>query len=61
GPAASHLVKQGGMFRYQLLVKAPTSKRKEVNDRIEEVRKIHITAKNEASLITIDINPFSYI
>ena len=61
GPAASHLVKQGGMYRYQLLIKAPTSKRKEVNDKIEEVRRLHVTAKNEANLITIDINPFSYI
>lgn len=61
GPAASHLVKQGGMYRYQLLVKSPTSKRKEVNDSIEELRKLHVTAKNEAELITIDINPFSFI
>lgn len=61
GPAASHLVRQNGLFRYQLLVKAPTGRRKEVNDKIEELRKQHVTAKNEASLITVDINPFSYM
>jgi len=61
GPAASHLVKQGGLYRYQILVKAPTSKRKEVNDKIEELRKTHITSKHVASLMTLDINPFSYI
>jgi len=61
GPAASHLVKQSGLFRYQLLIKAPTNKRKEVNDTIEKLRFKHIQAKGVASLLTVDINPFSYI
>jgi len=61
GPAKGALQKQGGMFRYQILVKVTTNKRKEVNDAIENLRMIHSKEKAKASLLTVDINPFSYM
>lgn len=61
GPTANALVKQSGMFRYQILIKAKQSQRKEVNSKIEELKKYHTNSKGEAKLITVDINPFSYI
>lgn len=60
GPAANALVKASGMYRYQILIKAETGLRKEVSLKVAELKKLHDESK-DTSLITTDINPFSYI
>ena len=60
GPAANALVKTNGMFRYQILIKAGSGLRKEVTYKVFEMKKLHEESK-DTSLLTTDINPFSYI
>ena len=60
GPAANALVKTNGMYRYQILIKAESGLRKEVTHKILELKKLHEESRDK-SLLTTDINPFSYI
>ncbi len=61
GPAQPMLKKQGGLFRSQILIKAPAGSRSEVSALIREMKEIHEKNKNAAQLITVDINPFTFI
>ncbi len=61
GPAPSVLRKQDGRFRYQILVKAPAVRRKQVSDAINMYKRIFAADKGGASLLTADINPYSFI
>lgn len=61
GPAASTLQKQGGMFRYQILIKSPAGRRRETSEAIVRLKKSHEKDRKTDTLLTVDINPFSYI
>ncbi len=62
GPSASVLQKQNGLYRYQLLIKSNKPDRKNVCNAIEELKQIHEKkGAKAASLLTTDINPFSYM
>ncbi len=61
GPAPCTLVKESGMYRFQLLVKVPAEKRKEASLVFMGLRKAFTDGKNTAKLLTSDINPYSFI
>ena len=61
GPAPGVLVKEGGMFRYQLLIKSPAGGRKTTSLAIRGLRETYARQKGVAQLLTVDINPFSFL
>ena len=61
GPGPSPLAKQSGLFRYQVVVKAPAGKRRECSAAAVKLRKLFEEDKSAARLLTLDINPFSFI
>ncbi|MBO5517411.1 MAG: primosomal protein N' [Firmicutes bacterium] len=61
GPSAAPIAKQSGMTRYQVIVKAPAGKRKECSAAAARLRKVFEEEKSAAKLLTMDINPFSFI
>ena len=61
GPGPSPLAKQSGLFRYQVLVKAPAGRRRECSAAAARLRKVFEEEKSAAKLLTMDINPFSFI
>lgn len=61
GPVSPGLVKQAGMFRWQILIKAPAAKRRQVSEIVLELKKIYAKEPGLAQLLTIDINPYSFM
>ena len=61
GPAPSVRRRQDGRYRYQILIKAPAAERRRVSDVIDRYKKAFAAAKGEAALLTVDINPYSFI
>ena len=61
GPSAAPIAKHSGMSRYQVIVKAPAGKRKECSAAAARLRKVFEEEKSAAKLLTMDINPFSFI
>ena len=61
GPYASPLAKQSGRYRYQLLVKAPAGYRQMCSMAAFELRAEFNKSKSTAKLLTMDINPSSFI
>ncbi len=61
GPAEPMLKKQGGLYRSQILIKAPAGNRSSVSSVIREMKEKHEKNTNQAQLITVDINPFTFI
>ena len=61
GPGPSPMAKQSGMFRYQVIVKSPAGKRRECSAAAARLRKVFEDEKSAAKLLTLDINPFSFI
>lgn len=61
GPSAAPIAKQSGMTRYQVIVKAPAGKRRECSIAALKLRKAFEQDKTSAKLLTMDINPFSFI
>jgi len=61
GPAAPMILKQGDMYRYQILIKTPSGTRNEISKIVRILKDKHDHIKNGAKLMTIDINPFSFI
>ena len=57
----SPLMKQSGLYRYQAVVKAPAGKRRECSAAAARLRKLFEEDKSAAKLLTLDINPFSFI
>ena len=60
GPAAPMLLKQGGLYRYQILIKTPAGNRQQISGIVRELKDKHEQAKEKAKLMTVDINPFSF-
>lgn len=61
GPAPSVLRREDGRCRYQVLIKAPAGSRREVSQAASELRRKFSSAKDAAELLTVDINPFSFM
>ena len=61
GPVSPGLVKQGGLFRWQILIKAPAQKRHPVSEVVLELKRIYAKQPGVAQLLTIDINPYSFM
>ena len=61
GPGPSPLMKQSGLYRYQTVVKAPAGKRRECSAAAAKLRRLFEEDKSAAKLLTLDINPFSFI
>ena len=61
GPAPGVLVRASGMYRFQILIKSPAGKRKAVSQAIRKLREIYTAQKGVAELLTVDINPFSFL
>ena len=61
GPMPSPMSKQAGLFRYQVIVKSPAGRRKECSAAAVRLRKAFEAEKSSARLLTVDINPYSFI
>jgi primosomal protein N' (replication factor Y) (superfamily II helicase) len=61
GPCASPLNKAQGMYRYQVLIKSPAGKRKYTSDLLQNLKTVHGAEKDKAKLLTMDINPYSFL
>ncbi len=61
GPYASPLAKQAGRYRYQLLVKVPAGYRQICSNAAFELRAEFTKSKSAARLLTMDVNPSSFI
>jgi len=61
GPAAPMILKQGDLYRYQILIKTPSGTRSEISKLVRILKDKHDHIKNGAKLMTIDINPFSFV
>ncbi len=61
GPAPGVLVRAGGMFRYQIIIKSASNNRKAVSGAVMELREKYTMQKGVAALMTLDINPYSII
>ena len=60
GPAAPMLLKQGGLHRYQILIKTPAGSRQQISAIVRQLKDKHEETKEKAKLMTVDINPFSF-
>ena len=60
GPAAPMLLREDGLYRYQILIKAPAGSRKNISSVVRELKDKQESVKEKARLLTVDINPFSY-
>ena len=60
GPAAPMLLKNSGMYRYQILIKTPAGSRKVISELVRQLKDKHERAKKKAKVMTADINPFSF-
>ena len=61
GPAPGVLVRASGMYRFQILIKSPAGNRKATSLAIRKLREIYTGQKGVAQLLTVDINPFSFL
>ncbi|MBQ6670381.1 MAG: primosomal protein N' [Firmicutes bacterium] len=61
GPAPGVLVKGNGMYRFQVLIKSPAGSRKDTSRTVRELKEVFAGAKDVAQLLTVDINPYSFI
>lgn len=61
GPAKTTLLKVDGMFRYQMLIKVPAGRRREISGTVSELRTVYAKAKDTAKLMSVDVNPYSMI
>lgn len=55
GPCKAAINKAGNLYRYQIVVKAPAGKRKELSNYINEIKRTW----NKNTLLTVDVNPYS--
>ena len=61
GPAPSVLRREDGRSRYQILIKAKPGSRRELAKAIAELRRKFGSAKDTAELLTVDVNPYSFM
>ena len=61
GPAEATLKRAEGRCRFQLLIKAPYGRRREVRDVMLALRRVYTAQKDVAELLTTDINPYSFL
>ncbi len=61
GPCAAPLNKAQGMYRYQILIKSPAGKRKTTSDLLQRLKQVHSAEKEAIKLLTMDINPYSFL
>jgi primosomal protein N' len=61
GPAPSVLRREDGRSRYQVLIKAPPGSRKDISAAIAELRRKFGSARDVAELLTVDIDPYSFM
>ncbi|NCB41475.1 MAG: primosomal protein N' [Clostridia bacterium] len=60
-PCASALSKANNMYRYRVLIKSPEGKRKETAELLQHLKEVYVAEKDAKSLLTIDINPYSFL
>jgi primosomal protein N' (replication factor Y) len=61
GPQAAPMNKIKGLYRYQLMIKCFPGKRKEYSSILNEIKLGINTDRNAKYLISIDINPYSFL
>ena len=61
GPAPGVLVKASGQYRFQILIKSPRGSRKNTSAAIRKLKDIYTEQKGVARLLTVDINPYSFV
>ena len=61
GPAPGVLVKASGQYRFQILIKSPQGSRRNTSAAIRKLKDIYTEQKGVARLLTVDINPYSFI
>ncbi len=61
GPGLSPLNKAGGLYRYQVLVKSPEGQRRGTADLFQQLKNAYTLEKEATSLLTMDVNPYSFL
>ena len=61
GPAPGVLVKASGQYRFQILIKSPYGSRRNTSAAIRKLKEIYTEQKGVARLLTVDINPYSFV
>ncbi len=61
GPGPSPLNKSGGLYRYQVLVKSPEGRRRGTADLFRQLKRLYTSEKEATSLMTLDVNPYSFL
>ncbi len=61
GPAPTTRLKLGGMYRFQILVKVPARLRNSAAERIAQLKKEFSAGADAPELISIDVNPYSFM
>ncbi len=61
GPGPAPLVRADGAYRYQLLIKSPEGQRKSTSEVLLELKRIYTSEKEATSLLTMDVNPYSFM
>ena len=60
-PSASVINKANGMYRYRVLIKSPQGRRKDTTELLQQLKQVYLEEKDAKSLLTIDINPYSFV
>jgi primosomal protein N' (replication factor Y) len=61
GPQAAHIAKQNNHYRYQILIKASLDKSRIYEQKLREIRQTITMDKGNQTMISIDLNPYSFI
>jgi len=61
GPAKAPLAKSDGAYRYHIIVKSPVGKRRATASLLLDFRKEYAASKVHKALLTLDINPYSFL
>ncbi|MDI9492447.1 MAG: hypothetical protein QM215_05915, partial [Bacillota bacterium] len=61
GPTPAPLNKAGGAYRYQILIKSPEGQRRSTTEILQQLKRVYTKEKTATSLLTMDVNPYSFM
>ena len=61
GPTPAPLNKAGGAYRYQILIKSPEGQRRSTTEILQQLKRVYTKDKTATSLLTMDVNPYSFM
>jgi primosomal protein N' (replication factor Y) len=61
GPIPAPLSKADGAYRYQVLIKSPEGQRRSTSEMLLQLKRLYTSEKEATSLLTMDVNPYSFM